>query len=72
LQMSDLGRFLVIAGVALTVMGVILWSGFGRSWLVRLPGDIHYTRGNFSFYFPVVACLVLSIVLTFILWLFKR
>ena len=50
----------------------LLWSGFGRSWLGRLPGDLHYTRGNFSFYFPLVTCLILSLVLTLLLWLFRK
>jgi len=70
--MNDLGKLLVFAGVALVVVGALLWSGFGRSWLGRLPGDIHYTKGNFSFYFPVVTCLVLSIIITVILRLFKK
>ena len=54
--MNDLGKLVVCAGVALVIIGAILWSGFGRGWLGRLPGDIHYTKGNFSFYFPVVTC----------------
>ncbi len=70
--MNDLGKLLVFAGVALVIVGAILWSGFGRGWLGRLPGDIHYTKGNFSFYFPVVTCLVLSILITVILRLFKK
>ena len=70
--MNDLGKLLVFAGVALVIIGAILWSGFGRGWLGRLPGDIHYTKGNFSFYFPVVTCLVLSIIITIILRLFKK
>ena len=70
--MNDLGKLLVFAGVALVIIGAILWLGFGRGWLGRLPGDIHYTKGNFSFYFPVVTCLVLSIIITIILRLFKK
>jgi hypothetical protein len=70
--MNDLGKLLVFAGVALVIIGAILWSGFGRGWLGRLPGDIHYTKGNFSFYFPVVTCLLLSIIITIILRLFKK
>ena len=70
--MNGMGKFLVAAGVLLIVIGVILWSGFGRNWLGRLPGDIHYTKGNFSFYFPVVTCLLLSLFLTLILWLFRK
>jgi hypothetical protein len=70
--MNDLGKIMVFAGVALVIIGAVLWSGFGRGWLGRLPGDIHYAKGNFSFYFPVVTCLVLSILITVILRLFKK
>jgi hypothetical protein len=72
--MNELGKLLVVAGVALVIVGAILWSGFGRSLLGRLPGDIHYTsvRGHFSFYFPVVTCLLLSLLLTLLLWLFRK
>jgi uncharacterized protein YybS (DUF2232 family) len=70
--MNDLGKFLVIAGLVTAAVGVILWSGVGKGWLGRLPGDIHYTKGNFNFYFPVVTCLLLSLVLTILLWLLKK
>jgi membrane protein implicated in regulation of membrane protease activity len=70
--MNDLGKFLVVAGLFLAAAGVLLWSGFGRGWLGRLPGDIHYSRGNFSFYFPLVTCLLVSAFLTLLLWLFRK
>ena len=70
--MNELGRFLVIAGLIVAAVGALLWSGLGRGWLGRLPGDIHYTRGNLSFYFPVVTCLIISALLTLILWLFRK
>jgi hypothetical protein len=70
--MSEIGKFLVITGLLLAAIGALLWSGFGRGWLGRLPGDIHYTRGNFGFYFPIATCLLASLALTLILWLFKR
>jgi hypothetical protein len=70
--MKELGKLLVMAGLMLAVVGVLLWTGWGRGWLGRLPGDIHYTRGNFSFHFPIVTCLLLSLVLTILLWLFRR
>lgn len=68
----DLGKFLVVLGVLLACLGAILWSGVGKGWLGRLPGDIHYARDSFSFHFPVVTCLLLSLVLTFVMWLLKR
>ena len=70
--MNDLGKFLVIAGVLLVALGLMLWTGFGKGWVGRLPGDIHYTRGNFTFYFPLVTGLLVSFLLTLILWLFKK
>jgi hypothetical protein len=70
--MNELGKFLVIVGALLVLAGALLWSGFGKGWIGRLPGDFHYTRGNFNFYFPLTTCLLLSLVLTLILWLFKR
>ena len=70
--MNALGKFLVIAGLLMVLVGVLLWSGIGKGWLGRLPGDIHYTKGNFSFHFPIVTCLLLSLILTLILWLFRK
>ena len=70
--MNDLGKFLIVVGFVIAVVGVLLWSGFGKGWLGRLPGDIHYTRDNFSFHFPLVTCLLVSVVLTLIFWLLRK
>ena len=70
--MSELGKFLVITGVIIVVIGGLLWSGVGKGWLGKLPGDIHYTKGNFSFHFPIVTCLLLSLLLTLVFWLFRK
>jgi uncharacterized protein YybS (DUF2232 family) len=69
---NELGKGLMILGLVLAAFGLLLWSGVGRNWLGRLPGDIHYSKGNFSFYFPIVTCLLVSLVLTLILWLFRK
>ncbi len=70
--MSDLGKLLVVIGGITVAIGLLLWSGLGRNWMGRLPGDIHYTRGNFSFHFPIVTCLILSLLITIVLWLFRK
>jgi len=68
--MRDLGKFLVVCGVALAVVGVLLLA-FGKLpfRLGRLPGDIAYKGSNSSFYFPVVTCILLSVVLSIVMWL---
>ncbi len=70
--MNEIGKWLVVAGLLIAVVGVLLWSGVGKGWLGRLPGDIHYSKRNFTFYFPVVTCLLASLLLTFILWLLRK
>jgi hypothetical protein len=66
----QLGRFLVIAGVILVALGLIFMAGsrFSFLGLGRLPGDTAYKGKNFQFYFPIVTCLVLSVVLTLLFW----
>ena len=63
---------LVIVGLVLAAVGGLLWSGVGKEWRGKLPGDIRYTKGSFSFHFPIITCLVLSAVLTLLLWLFRK
>lgn len=70
--MSDLARLLIIAGLVLLVLGLVLWLGPKIPWLGKLPGDISYQRGNFSFYFPLGTCIVISLILTLILYLFRK
>ena len=70
--MNEIGKVLVVVGVLMALVGAMLWSGIGRSWLGRLPGDIHYSRGNAHFYFPIVTCLILSALLTLIIWLMRK
>jgi len=61
-----------VAGLVIAGLGVLLWSGGARGWLGQLPGDIQYNKGNFSFHFPIVTCLLISAVLTLLMWLFRR
>jgi hypothetical protein len=70
--MPEIGKFLVIIGIAIVVLGIILWSGVGAGFLGKLPGDIRVVRGNSTFYFPIVTCIIISIVLSLIFSLFRR
>ena len=71
-KMRDIGRFLIVIGLVTAVLGFVLWGGFAPKWLGRLPGDIRIERGNFSIYFPIVTCIIISLVLTLIFALFRR
>jgi hypothetical protein len=70
--MHELGKMIFVFGLVLCVVGLVLWSGVGRGWIGRLPGDLHVTRENFSLHFPLVTCLVLSAALSLLAWLFRR
>jgi Protein of unknown function (DUF2905) len=69
--LGGVGRMLMTAGVLLFVLGLVL-SLLGRTGLGRLPGDVVVERGDWTFYFPIVTSIVLSLVLTAILWLLRR
>jgi hypothetical protein len=70
--MSDLGRFLIVIGVILVLVGAVLLVAPKIPWLGKLPGDISFKRGNVSFYFPLGTCILISIILTLILYLFRK
>ncbi|MDI9570674.1 MAG: DUF2905 domain-containing protein [Pseudomonadota bacterium] len=69
---SQLGRILLIAGLAIAGMGLLVMLGGKLPWLGRLPGDIFYRGERFTFYFPLATSVIASIVLTLILWLITR
>jgi hypothetical protein len=68
----ELGKFVVVIGAIITLIGLVMWSGFAPKWLGRLPGDIRIERGHSAFYFPIVTCIILSIVLSLLLSIFRR
>jgi uncharacterized membrane protein len=69
----NLGRLLIVAGLALVALGVVvlLFNKLDLP-LGRLPGDIVYRGRNSTFYFPWVTCLIISVILTLILWIVNR
>jgi Protein of unknown function (DUF2905) len=69
--LGDLGRMLMVTGAVLFAVGLAL-TLFGRTAVGQLPGDIVIERGNFTFYFPIVTSILLSLILTGLLWLLRR
>ena len=70
--MQDVGKFLMIIGAVVLVLGFILWSGLAPKWLGHLPGDIRIERDRGGFYFPIVTCIIISIVLSLLFSIFRR
>jgi hypothetical protein len=67
----DFGRFLIVAGIVLLVLG-FAWPYLGRIGLGRLPGDIVIEREGFNLYIPITTSILISAVLTLLLWLFRK
>jgi len=67
----SVGRILVILGIVLLIAG-LAWPWLQRLGLGRLPGDIAIQRDGFRFYFPITTSIIVSLLLTLILWLFRR
>ena len=70
--MHDAGKFLMIIGAVVLVLGFILWSGLAPKWLGRLPGDIRIEREHGALYFPIVTCIIISVVLSLLMAIFRR
>ncbi len=70
--LEQIGRFILVAGILLVLVGGILIIAGKAPFLGRLPGDILIQRKNFTFYFPLATSIIISIVLTLILWLISR
>jgi hypothetical protein len=66
-----MARFLIVLGLAILVAG-LLWSFLSRIGLGRLPGDIVIERENMTFYFPLMTCLLLSVLFSLIFWVVNR
>ena len=70
--MAELGKTLIILGSVAIVIGALLILSGKTPWLGKLPGDISIKNENFSFYFPLTTCIILSAVISFIFWLIRR
>jgi len=71
--MLPIGKIIVILGVVLVLVGLVVWlAGDKFNWFGHLPGDIRIERGNMRFYAPFMSMLLLSMLLSLLLWLFRR
>jgi hypothetical protein len=70
--MAGLGRSLIIFGLIIIVFGIIITFAGKIPWLGGIPGDIQIKKDNFTFYFPLATCILVSVIVSFFLWLLKR
>jgi hypothetical protein len=70
--LPHLGKVLLIAGLLIAAVGVLLLLSTKVGWIGRLPGDITIRRGNFTFYFPLATCILISILLSLLFWFFRK
>jgi hypothetical protein len=68
---ADFGWLLLVLGLVLAAFGLVWVLAPAIPWLGRLPGDIRIERENFRFYFPLMTCLLLSLLLSLVLWLVR-
>jgi Protein of unknown function (DUF2905) len=68
---SSAGPLIIMAGVAVVLIGLLVWSG-ALNWFGRLPGDMRVERESVRIYFPLVSMLVLSVVISLVLYLINR
>ena len=71
--MNDVAKILVVIGLGIAGLGALIWlAGKAGLPLGRLPGDIRIDRDNFKFYFPLTTCILISLVLTLVMWLLRK
>lgn len=72
IDIQHIGRFLITVGIIIAAVGGLFLLSDRIPWLGRLPGDIIIQKKNFTFYFPLATSIILSIIITFILWLLEK
>ncbi|TSK05775.1 MAG: DUF2905 domain-containing protein [Geobacter sp.] len=70
--MPSFGKSLIILGLIIAAIGAIFTLAGKIPWLGRLPGDIYVKKENFTFYFPLATSIIISLLLSLILWFFRR
>jgi hypothetical protein len=70
--MHGIGKSLILLGCFITLLGVIVSLAGKVPWLGRLPGDIFFKRGNITFYLPLATSVILSLLVSLVLWLLRK
>ena len=70
--MQGLGKSLIVFGLIIAALGVVITVAGKIPWLGRLPGDIYVKRDSFTFYFPLATSIIVSVILSLILWLLRK
>ncbi len=70
--MGHLGKILIVAGIVLFLVGVLFYWGEKLPWLGKLPGDVIIKKKNFTIYFPVASCLLISLLLTLVFFVLNK
>ncbi|MFB0508305.1 MAG: DUF2905 domain-containing protein [Thermodesulfobacteriota bacterium] len=72
MNLSGMGKVLLIAGGVLVLMGLVLMVKDRIPWIGRVPGGIYIKEDNFAFYFPLITCVIISIILTLLFAFFRK
>ncbi len=72
LGLGFLGKMLILLGVCIIIAGVLLLLGGKIPWIGRLPGDLIIRREKFTFYFPITTSILISIIVTLLLWILRK
>ena len=71
-NVPQLGKVLILIGLFIIAIGGIFLLAGKVKWLGHLPGDIYIKKDNFSFYFPITTCILISLIFSFIFWIFSK
>ncbi len=71
-EFQQIGKLLIFAGIFIVILGIIFFFGDKIPFIGKLPGDIYVKKKNFTFYFPIVTSLLLSLLISLIIYLFRK
>ena len=71
-EFNQLGKILIFIGIFIVVLGALFLLGHKIPWLGKLPGDIYIKKNNFTFYFPIVTSILISLLLSLIFYFFRK